>query len=110
MKEACIGGDQTFIADDQAAEVAQPREGALDDPPSPVAAIRRAGRLRGRPGVPGRPTATVSSVLSRRVPSAGEAASRDAPNGGPAPSPRTIHLVPWPRLVLPTLAPLVSQA
>ena len=47
MKEACIGGDQTFIADDQAAEVAQPREDALDDPPSPVAPQLTAVLVRG---------------------------------------------------------------
>jgi hypothetical protein len=32
MKEAGIGGDQPFIADDQAAELAEPGEGARDYP------------------------------------------------------------------------------
>ena len=116
MKEAGIGRAQTLIADDQAADMAKPRECALDDPPPAVApqlaailmgrslvvaargddwldaptsqagtqgiasyprsAIKRLGRLRGRPGLPGRPTATVSSVCSRSVTSAGDAASR----------------------------------
>ena len=49
MKEACIGGDQTFIADDQAAEVAQPHEGALGDQArGPLTgASRRAGPADG---------------------------------------------------------------
>ena len=36
MKESCIGGNQTLIADDQAAEVSQPREGMLHDPAAAV--------------------------------------------------------------------------
>ena len=36
MQKACIGRDQTVIADDQAAEMAKPRAGALDAPPPPV--------------------------------------------------------------------------
>jgi hypothetical protein len=36
MKEACIGGDQTFIAHDQPAKMSQPGERPLDDPPPPV--------------------------------------------------------------------------
>jgi hypothetical protein len=46
-------------------------------------ALTRSGRFRGRHGFPGRPTATVARVGSRRVTSSGEAASRYAPNGGP---------------------------
>ena len=57
-------------------------------------AIRRSGRLRGRPALPVRPTATVSSVFSSSVTSAGQAESRYAPSGVPAPSTKTIHLVP----------------
>lgn len=38
----------------------------------------------------------------------GDAASRDAPNGVPAPSATTIHVVPLPRLVGPTLGPPFS--
>ena len=148
MKEASIGGDQSLIAHHQTAEMAKPRERALDNPPPAIppqlpavlmgrppmiaagrdnglnppasqagphgiavlarSAIKRSGRLRGRPGLPGRPTAIVSSVCSRRVTSAGDAASRYAPNGVPAPSTRTIHFVPLPRLVLPTLGPPFS--
>jgi hypothetical protein len=35
MKEAGIHGNDPLIAHDQMAEVAEPREGALDDPPLP---------------------------------------------------------------------------
>jgi hypothetical protein len=38
MKETSIGRDQPFIADDEAAKVAQPGERPLHDPPPPVAA------------------------------------------------------------------------
>jgi hypothetical protein len=37
MKEACVGRDQPFITDDQAAEMAKPGEGAFHDPPPPIA-------------------------------------------------------------------------
>jgi hypothetical protein len=37
MEEASVGGDQTFVADDQAAEGPQPRDGPLYDPPAPIA-------------------------------------------------------------------------
>jgi hypothetical protein len=76
---------------------------------SPRAARKRSGRLQGRPGFPGRPTAPMSRVCSRRVPSAGDAASRYAPNGIPVPSTNTIHVVPLPRVVLPTRAPLFGR-
>ena len=76
----------------------------------PRSAISRSGRLRGRPGRCGRVTAIVSSVASRSRTSAGDAESRYAPNGVPAPSTNTIHFVPLPRLVGPTLAPPFSPA
>jgi hypothetical protein len=58
---------------------------------SPRSAINRSGRLRGRPGLLGRPTATALSVRSRSVTAAGDAASRDcsqqrSPRHRPAPS------------------------
>jgi len=64
------------------------RRGVLS---SPRAAIRRVGRLRGRPGFPGRPTATVARVCARRGTAAGAAASRDcsqrrSPRHRPAPA------------------------
>ena len=47
-----------------------------------------------------------SRVCSRCVTSAGDAASRDAaPRGEPLPSTRTIHFVPWPRVLVPTWGP-----
>jgi hypothetical protein len=81
MKKACIHGNEAL----------------------PRSAIRRLGRLRGWP------TATVSRVVSRRVTSAGDAASRYAPHRAPAPSTRTRHFGPLPRLVVPTLAPLFGR-
>src|SRR5215211_4796418 len=36
MKETSIGRDQALIPHDQAAEMAEPRERALDDPPVPI--------------------------------------------------------------------------
>jgi hypothetical protein len=117
MKEASIGGDQSLIAHNQTADMAKPRERALDHPPpaippqlpavlmgrpplmaagrdhglnppasqagpqgiAVIAPIRNqaVGPLAGPPGLPGRPTAIVSSVCSRRVTSTGDAASRD---------------------------------
>ena len=47
MKEACIGRDRPFIADDHAAEMAEPREGALDDLPPLVALQLTAVLVRG---------------------------------------------------------------
>jgi hypothetical protein len=38
MEEASIGGDQPFIAHDQAAELSQPGESPFDDPPATIAA------------------------------------------------------------------------
>lgn len=67
----------------------------------PRSAMSRSGLVRGRPG-PERFTLTVSSVFSRSLTSDGDAESRYAPSGVPAPSTSTIHFVPFPRLVLPT--------
>jgi hypothetical protein len=47
MKEARIGRDQAFIPHDQVAEMAEPRERALDDPPAPIAPQFPAILLRG---------------------------------------------------------------
>jgi hypothetical protein len=47
MKEACVGRDQPFIADDQAAEMAKPREGAFHDPPPSIAPQLPAILMRG---------------------------------------------------------------
>ena len=49
----------------------------------PWSAIKRSDRLREHTGVPGWPTTTVSRVYSRSVTSAGDAASRYAPNEYP---------------------------
>jgi hypothetical protein len=68
MKEAGRGRDQTFIADDQAAAMAEPRDGALDEPPPPVAP-------------------QPAAVLGRRplTVGAGGHAGLDAPAGQPGP-------------------------
>jgi hypothetical protein len=87
---------------------------ALGEPrPQPVGVIgpvgdQPVGALAGRPGVCARGTAMVASVRSRSVTSCGDAESRCAPSGVPAPSTTTIHLVPLPRLVFPTAAPPFS--
>jgi hypothetical protein len=47
MKETRIGRDQAFIPHDQVAEMAEPRERALDDPPAPIAPQFPAILMRG---------------------------------------------------------------
>jgi hypothetical protein len=52
MKEACIGGDQTFVADDEASTVPHPGQRPVDDPSSAITAQRPPllmGRLLGVP-------------------------------------------------------------
>jgi hypothetical protein len=132
MKEACIGRDQALIADDQPPKVPQPGKRPLDEPSPPIAPqlapILRGGALTAAPGGDDRLTPSpgpssmqriagippigaqapgpLARVFARRVTSAGDAASRDAPNGGPGPSTRTLHVVPWPHVVFPTSVPL----
>ena len=65
--------------------------------PALTSAIKRTGCLSGTPNA--------SSACAISFTSAGEAESRCAPNGVPAPSTTTSHFVPLPRLVLPTLSP-----
>jgi hypothetical protein len=71
MKEACIGHNQPFIADDQAAEMAEPREGALHDPPPPVApqlaAVLGRGPLMVGTGGNDRLDASASQSGSQRI-------------------------------------------
>jgi hypothetical protein len=47
MKEAHVGGDQPLIAHDQTANMAPPRERALDDPPPALAPPLPAILMRG---------------------------------------------------------------
>jgi len=76
---------------------------------SPQSCACRSGFERGRPAWCVRLTWTVAIVFSRSFCSLGLAESKCAPSGVPAPSTRSIHLVPFPRLVLPTLAPPFSR-
>jgi hypothetical protein len=47
MQEACIGGDQTFVADDETSKVPQPGKGSFHDP-SPAIAAQLPPILMGR--------------------------------------------------------------
>ena len=139
MEEGLVEVMMIFVTHDETPKVAEPADGALDNPAMAVAA-KLATILRGRfnasasmrtyqvPALLGQtPSQWIAivgpiggrvlsagrgvcwSVLSASVTSAGDALEAEQAKGIPWPSATTIHFVPFSRLVFPTPAPLFLQ-
>lgn len=106
FRPSCVGGFFRFFLCGAISSIPFPFRCSLNGLLSyPLLAISLTGLVLGLSGQKFY-TLTVSSVFSRSLTSAGGAESRYAPSGVPEPSTSTIHFVPLPRLVFPTLSPL----
>jgi hypothetical protein len=100
----------SFVAHSEAAEVLQPRIGALNDPsvsvPLQFPSVLMGGDLVAAAGRDDLPIRPLLSVGSSNFTSAGVAGATSTPSRVPAPSATTMSFVPLPFLVVPTNAPL----